>query len=213
MFITFEGVDFCGKTTQIKLIYNWLTQKEDQCCYITKEPGDYDNVPNSIRNQLRSILLDKHPLDEDIAFDLFMVDRALNVRTIKTKLQEKTIVLCDRFIDSTIVYQCMYNDISYDRLNVYCALLDINIVPDMTFLIDIDMETLQDRMNARDLPTDRYESQGMAFFVGIRNKYLQLQQSEPERIILIDGKQSIELVFNQIKEYISNLLGITNKRV
>ena len=135
---------------------------------------------------------------------LFLADRAQHVDTfIKPSIQDGKVVLCDRYIDSTVAYQ------GYGREQDIQLLKDLNNIavnslkPDLTLLFDVSTETAQQRVGSE---KDRLESSGLDFHRRVRNGYLELQKEEPNRIKLINANNSIENVYEQTKNTIINLL-------
>ena len=199
LFITFEGADGCGKTTQLNNVRNFLEEKGCNIV-VTREPGALD-----IGRKIRNILLHHKGIVADrCEMFLFLADRAQHVETfIKPAVEQGKIVLCDRHIDSTIAYQ------GYGRGQDIKLLEDLNktavngIKPDLTLLYDVDTETALKRIGRE---KDRMESAGIEFHKKVRNGYLELQKKNPERIKLINANNSIETVFEDTKGIIIKLL-------
>jgi dTMP kinase len=188
MFITFEGPDGSGKSTQAKRLAEWLTA-QGKSVVLTCEPGG-----SALGKQLRTILLnDKKvtlaPLTELL---LFCADRAQHVaEIIKPALAQNKIVICDRYIDSTTAYQAGgrgFNREMIDILNTYSTQ---EIMPDKTFLIDVPTDIGLAR--ATKVSADKFESEAVIFHQKVRTMYLKIAQ-ESSRFIIIDGTQTIEQV-------------------
>ena len=198
LFITFEGADGCGKTTQMSMLYSYLKSKGYDVV-ITREPG-----AKGLGEKVREILLnyDGDVSDRCESF-LFLADRAQNIDTIVIPAINKgKIVLCDRHIDSTVAYQGYGRGLNIDRINMLNNLATNGKKPDLTFVFDIDVDTSMKRVGKE---KDRMESAGIEFHNRVRNGYLQLAKLEPERIKVIDASKSVDEIHNKVVEIISNL--------
>ena len=199
LFITFEGADGSGKTTQLNNVKSFLEQKGFDVV-ITREPGALD-----IGQKIRNILLHHDGIVADrCEMFLFLADRAQHVETfIKPAIDEGKIILCDRHTDSTIAYQ------GYGRGQEINLLKDLNKIainglnPDLTLLFDVSTEVAQERVGSE---KDRMESAGIEFHKKVRNGYLELQKQEPERIKIVNANNSIEEVFEETKAIVSKLI-------
>ncbi len=199
LFITFEGADGSGKTTQLNLIKTFLEEKGYDVV-VTREPGALE-----LGRKIREILLHyEGKVADKCEMFLFLADRAQHVETfIKPEIKEGKIVLCDRHTDSTVAYQ------GYGRGQDIKLLKDLNKIavnglePDLTLLYDVSTETAQNRVGNE---KDRMESAGIEFHKKVRNGYLELQKENPERIKLINANNSIEKVFDDSKNIIIKLI-------
>lgn len=193
MFITFEGIDGSGKTTQVKLLKAYFDSRKKEYISI-REPGS-----TNISEQIRSILLNPQNVDlspESEAL-LFASARAQIVNEIIIPaINEHKIVICDRFIDSTIAYQGYGRKMNLSKLENINSFATQQLLPDYTFFIDISIEESQKRLTSSDL--DRMESIGHSFFKNVRNGYLKLAESNPNRIYFLNGSNSIEQIHTQI---------------
>lgn len=196
LFITFEGADGCGKTTQINLLADYLTSK-GYSVIVTREPG-----AKGLGEKLREILLnyDGEVSDKCESF-LFLADRAQHVDVmIKPAIENGQIVLCDRYTDSTAAYQGYGRMQDLSRINMLNDIATNSLKPDLTFVFDIDVETSQKRVGAE---KDRMESAGIEFHNRVRNGYLELARKEPGRIKIIDASKTIEDIHQQVVSYIN----------
>ena len=195
LFITFEGADGCGKTTQLNLLKEYLINKNFDVL-VTREPG-----AKGLGEKLRDILLnyDGEVSNRCESF-LFLADRAQHIDTIvKPAIEKGQIVLCDRHTDSTVAYQGYGRGIDIDQINKLNNIATDGLKPDLTFVFDIDIETSMSRVGAE---KDRMESAGNEFFNRVRNGYLKIAKNEPQRVKVIDATKSIDKVFESVlKEF------------
>ncbi len=203
MFITFEGIDASGKSTQIKLFENYLIQHNFKVI-VVREPGG-----TKLSEEIRNILLSKENFNmvKECEIFLFSASRAQLVReVIIPKLQEGYIVLSDRFHDSTTAYQGTGRDISLDDVFVIHRIAIDNCIPDLTYFLDIPFEESIRRKKQNNISPDRIESMGKEFFERVREGYLQIQKREPERFKVINGVDEPEEIHKKIVEIFNNKL-------
>ncbi len=203
-FITFEGVEGCGKTTQIKLLSELLTTRGISTV-LTREPG---GCP--IADKIRAILLDAEnrsmsPLAELM---LYAAARAQHVtEVIYPALESGKIVLCDRFCDATVAYQSFGRGIDrsvIDNLNTQACQ---GVSPDLTVLVDCDpsvgLERARRRIEATRGPREeRFELEALAFHHRVRDGYRQLAADQPDRFLVIDGSDSIKNIYATISKQV-----------
>ena len=203
-FITFEGVEGCGKTTQIKLLAELLAARGISTV-LTREPG---GCP--IADKIRAILLDAEnkalsPLAELM---LYAAARAQHVtEVISPALESGKIVLCDRFCDATVAYQSFGRGIDrsvIDSLNSHACQ---GVTPDLTVLVDCDpvtgLERARLRIEASSGPREeRFELEALAFHHRVRAGYLHLAAQEPHRFMIINGSETIEEIFAAISSQV-----------
>jgi len=199
-FITFEGADGCGKTTQIKLLDEYL-KKNGYKTLLTREPG-----AKGLGEKIREILLN---YDGEVSSTcesfLFLADRAQHADCIiKPAIENGIIVLCDRHTDSTIAYQGHGRGVNIGKLKELNDIAVSGLKPDLTIVFDIDAKTSMSRVGNE---KDRMESSGMEFFERVRNGYLEISKQEPERVKVIDSTQSIENIHTKVLELIKNVIG------
>lgn len=203
MFITFEGLDFCGKSTQVKLLQEYLTSRNLQVSLI-REPGGV-----KISEKIRNIILDRN--NEEMFFEtellLFSASRAQLVReVIIPKLEEGFIVISDRFHDSSIAYQGFGRELNVNFVSDLQKFAIGNAVPDLTFFLDIPVEEVNRRKsNVQNSELDRIEISKNSFYEKVRNGYKNISENE-ERFITIDGLMSVEKIHEKIKVIVKNLL-------
>jgi len=200
LFITFEGIDGCGKTTQIELLKDYLEQN-GHTVLLTREPG-----AKGLGEKLREILLN---YDGEVSSNcesfLFLADRAQHIDTIiRPSIEKGVIVLCDRHTDSTVAYQGYGRMLDLKQIHSLNNIATSGLKPNMTFVLDISIETSLERIGKG---RDRMENAGVEFFQRVRNGYIEISRQEPNRVKLLNGKDSIETLHNRIREYILTLLG------
>lgn len=196
LFITFEGIDGCGKTTQIKLLKDYF-EAQGQTVLLTREPG-----AKGLGEKLREILLNYDgEVSPNCESFLFLADRAQHIDTIiKPSVKKGIIVLCDRHTDSTVAYQGYGRGIDLDRIKMLNNLATQGMKPDLTFIFDIDTNTSMSRVGKE---KDRMETSGIDFFNKVREGYLNIAKTEPNRVKLIDGTKSIEEIHKKVLDYIN----------
>ncbi len=201
LFITFEGIDGCGKTTQLENVRKLLEENGIECV-TTREPGAL-----KLGSQIREILLHYDGVVADnCEMFLFLADRSQHVETfIKPMLEEGKVVLCDRHTDSTIAYQGYGRGGDVEKLTELNKIATNGLVPDLTFLFDVSVETGHERAG-KDL--DRLELAGKEFFERTRQGYLTLSKQHPERIKVINAEKSKESVYNDVKSLIMDIAGL-----
>ncbi|MFO8027329.1 MAG: dTMP kinase [Opitutales bacterium] len=197
LFITFEGGEGCGKSTQIERLAERL-RTEGRTVHQTREPGG-TKLGEAIRNLLQHDEAGQGMCPESELL-LFTAARAQLVREfILPALERNEIVLCDRFADSTSVYQGVARDIDPFEVAAINQFACGGIVPDLTVLIDLDPEAgLQRARDNRDAPLDRMEQEALAFHQQVRRGYLELAQIDSERFTVLDGSQDIETLEKEI---------------
>jgi len=199
-FITFEGVEGCGKTTQIKLLSELLKERGIRTV-LTREPG---GCP--IADKIRAILLDAEnkalaPLAELM---LYAAARAQHVtEVISPALEAGKIVLCDRFCDATVAYQSFGRGIDREVIDTLNRHACQGVSPDLTLLVDCDpatgLERARRRIEATSGPREeRFELEELAFHQRVRAGYRQLAADEPDRFMIIDGSAGIDEIFAAI---------------
>ncbi len=203
LFITFEGCEGCGKTTQAKLLIDKLHTLQVPVL-LTREPGG-----TNIGDQIRKILLHAANTDMTSMAELLLYEasRAQHVeQVILPNLQHGINVVCDRYGDASVAYQGVGRDLTAELVMSANQLATGGLQPDVTFLIDVDSEVGLSRARARNLKFDfaleegRFEEEDMSFHRKVREGYLTLARAEPDRFYLIDGNASVEEVSQQIEK-------------
>lgn len=201
-FVTIEGPDGSGKTTQIDLLTRYLVA-EDFDYLVTREPGG-----TRISNRIRQILLEKEYTEMTAETEtlLYAASRAQHVaEVILPALKKGKIVLCDRFIDASMAYQGAGRGIDIDCIKKINSIALMGIMPHLTILLDIPPNIgLQRKKNYKEI--DRIESEELDFHERVREGYLYLAEKEPKRIKVLDGCQDKNVIFSEIVSLVENLL-------
>ncbi len=200
MFISFEGIDFCGKSTQIELLRNYLTAHNKKV-QIVREPGGTE-----LSEEIRKILLDKkhNKMVMETEIFLFSASRAQIVREkIRPYLDKGFYVISDRFHDSTTAYQGYGRGIPLEIVKHIHQLAIGSTIPDLTFLLDIPVEEAEKRKaENKHIELDRIETSEHNFYRRVRNGYLELARTE-SRFRVINGMQNIDDVQKEILQQMS----------
>ncbi len=202
-FITIEGIEGAGKSTQLTFIENYLAGR-NQPLVVTREPGG-----TKLGEQIRELLLT--PRSEGMAVDtellLMFAARAEHIeQVIKPALKRNEWVLSDRFTDATFAYQGGGRGISQQRIMEIANWTLKGLQPDLTLLFDLPVEVGQQRVLSRNQGVDRFEQEKIDFFQRIKDCYLERAQQEPHRIKVIDANKSIKEIQNQLTILLDRLL-------
>jgi len=192
-FITLEGGEGAGKSTQARLLADAL-RAEGRQVLLTREPG---GAPGAER--LRELLLSGE-IDWSLPAEILLhfAARAEHVeKTIRPALAAGIWVVCDRFYDSTMVYQGYA--LGGDRAAIATLARQINLRPDLTLILDVDVPTAVKRMQARGTAADRYERLGEAFFTRVRDGFLAVAAADPDRCLLLDASGDVQAVAARIR--------------
>lgn len=195
MFITFEGPDGSGKTTQSKLLVDALIAQGKSVLW-TREPGG-----SAVGKKIRTMLLDDTSVQLDPLTELFLfaADRAEHVRTvIRPALSAGKIVICDRYIDSTTAYQAGGRGFDLDVVLTLNKLSTEGLIPDKTFIIDVPSEIGLGRVQKQRGSADKFESEALSFHQKVRAMYLKIAALEQKRCVILDGTKAIASIFQQI---------------
>jgi dTMP kinase len=196
-FITFEGSEGCGKSTQVQR----LTRRLDQLripCLVTREPGGTP-IGETIR-ELLQFAPHNSTMTPETELLLFEASRSQLVReTIKPAIQRGVCVIADRFFDSTTVYQGAARKLDREMVERLNAFVIDDCVPDITFVLDVDAATAKSRMQ-QPRKADRMEQQPAEFYERVREAYRELAKREPSRVVLIDGLRPADEIENEIWE-------------
>jgi len=199
LFITLEGADGSGKTTQMDRIVQFFEQNKIDYI-ITREPGGMD-----LGQKIRDILLNYDgEVDSTCEMFLYLADRAQHMQTkIKKALAEGKVVLCDRHTDSTVAYQGYARGLDVEEINLLNNIATRGKKPDLTLLFDVDTSIAMERVGNR-AEKDRMESEGAKFHQKVRHGYLEIVKNEPERIKVINANLDIESVWSEVESILKN---------
>ena len=203
LFVTFEGGDGVGKTTQISLLTSSL-QESGVPVTVTREPGG-----TALGNEIRELVLHSR---EDIAPRaealLYAADRAHNVATVvRPALERGDVVLQDRYFDSSVAYQGAGRALEADDIKRISMWAAGELVPDLTVLLDLDEESAAARLAAQNKPFDRFESERSEFHARVRHAFLGLAHAEPDRFLVVDATLPPETIAQTVARRVSDLLG------
>ena len=201
LFITFEGGDGAGKTTLIEEIARHLISG-GYSVVKTREPGS-----TQLGEKIRPLLLDHAgPVSPYAELCLYLASRAQHIfQIIGPALMEGKIVLCDRFNDSSVVYQGVGRGLGKSQVSEFCSFISEGLEPHLTLYLDIDPKIGLSRLK-KERSQDRIESEGLSFHMKIREAYLSLSREHPHRFRLIDASLSVPQVYEAAMKWIHQLL-------
>ncbi len=203
VFITFEGGDGAGKSTQLQLLATWLDE-QNKTYVLTREPGGTD-----VGLELRDIILHRKgflaPRAEAL---LYAADRAHHVHTVvRPALERGDVVVQDRFFDSSVAYQGAGRVLSEDEVRDLSLWAVEDLRPNLTIVLDVPAEVARARRDSTRDVYDRLEAEADDFHERVRQAYRRLAGAEPERIVIIDGELPAEEIHQQIVSRVQSLLG------
>ena len=188
MFITFEGIDGCGKTTQAAMLAEWFEKKGKEVC-LTKEPYEFDVARLAKERKVgKSALM------------LFVADRAMHLDdVIRPALARDEVVICDRYIDSTHVYQDTYQWEPY--VKDLCEFASYYMTPDITFLIDIDPNEAMRRTKERG-SQDAFDKESIEAHAKRQSDFLRIAEKDKERVKVVYGGVDEQAIHKKIRGYL-----------
>ncbi len=201
-FITFEGSEGSGKSTQAELLYCYLKSKKLRVLHL-REPGG-----TKVSESIRKILLDVHNKNMTHICEtlLYMAARAQLVEEIiLPALKKSHVVICDRFLDSTVTYQGYGNGVDLKMIKSLGTLVTQLLVPDMTFLLDLPTE---EGLRRRGKIRDRIERRSLTYHNRVREGYLRLARANPQRVKVVQGQMSKDAIQKTIRRFVDRLLDI-----
>lgn len=197
IFFTFEGPEGAGKSTQARLLAAWLRAKGREVV-LTREPGG-----TRLGQAIRGLLLHQDHMCAEAEYLLYSADRAEHMqRVIQPALGLGQIVLCDRWLDSSLAYQGYGRGLDLGWLRAVAQGATQGIRPHKTFLFDLPPEVGLERFEGR----DRLEREPLEFHRRVRQGYLELAQAEPERFVVLDATQPLEALQAQLRAHLESLL-------
>lgn len=207
LFITFEGIEGSGKSTQSRLLSE-LFNKNNQPSIVTREPGGTIGA-----EKIRELLLDKDLSWSNLSeMFLHMSARAEHLyRVIKPNIIDGNHVVCDRFIDSTIAYQGHAQGIEINKIIQLHQLAFENYYPDLTIVLDLAIEDSFKRMNKRNKIVDRYEAMDIDFHQKIKSGFTSIARLFPNRCVVLDASHSITNLQKQITDLINDRFNLNLK--
>ena len=203
MFISFEGIEGSGKSTQIELIEELIRAKGYQVKKL-REPGTTE-----LGEKIRNIFLEKttetvDPITE--AFLLYASRKHLDQNFLRQNLNEGAIVIADRYADATLAYQSYGKGLDHNFVKLIHDSSQL-LSPDLTFYMDISAELSRERISDREM--DRMESESIDFFKKVREGYLQIAHDNPGRVVVLDANKTVDQLHESIKKIISNKLNVS----
>ena len=203
MFISFEGIEGSGKSTQIELIEELIRAKGYQVKKL-REPGTTE-----LGEKIRNIFLEKttetvDPITE--AFLLYASRKHLDQNFLRQNLSDGAIVIADRYADATLAYQSYGKGLDHNFVKLIHDSSQL-LSPDLTFYMDISAELSRERISDREM--DRMESESIDFFKKVREGYLQIAHDNPKRVVVLDANKTIDELHESIKKTISNKLNVS----
>ena len=203
LFVTFEGGDGSGKTTQVSLLADWL-KAAGHDVVVTREPGGTE-----VGVQLRDIILHRKgflaPRAEAL---LYAADRAHHIYTVvRPALGRGAIVLQDRYLDSSVAYQGAGRVLAEDEVRSLSLWATENLLPDLTIVLDAPAALLRQRIQSDTRVYDRLEAEGDDFHERVRDAYRRFAEAEPARLHIVDATQSVEDLHDEVVGLVSARLG------
>ncbi len=213
LFITLEGPDGAGKTTQVRRLTDWLVEQRIPFI-VTREPGG-----TAISDAVRSVLLD--PTNKEMGSQteilLYAASRAQHIHEkILPALERGWVVLCDRFVDASVAYQGYGLEMPIESIESINAFATGGLIPDRTYLIDLPSDIGRERLEARSgrlesQDLDRIEQKQLSYHERVRDGFRRIYKENPKRILLVDGTQTEDQVYNVIKEDLTRVLRQANQ--
>jgi len=204
-FISFEGIDFSGKTTQVVLLKEKL-EAYGENVLVMREPGG-----TTISERVRDILLDKDHLEMTNICEILLYSAArhqLVYEKISKELQSGNFVIADRYVDSTTAYQGYGRKIPMNFVKHVNRIATNGLMPNITFYLDLDLLELRNRIKKYKGSVDRLETEGNEFYQRIRKGYLKIAEHNKDRVVIINAKKEINKIHTEIWEFVRKILNL-----
>lgn len=210
--ITFEGGEGSGKTTQIQSLVKWLESEFSNTeLVVTREPGGTEGA-ELIRDLLVRGASDRwQPITEALLMSASRHEHIKNV--IEPALAQHKIVISDRFFDSTTIYQGIVGGVDAQAVATLTKLACGNVIPDLTFLMDMDAETGLARAGNRDDDETRFEEKGLSFHQKVRDAFLQLAHKNEDRFVIVDASKTTSEIADIIRNKVATLVAMKDARL
>jgi dTMP kinase len=198
MFVSFEGVDWSGKSTQAALLAGWLAE-EGRTVLLTREPGG-----TPVAEAVRDVVLHGHDMTPWAEAALYAAARAEHVEhAIRPALERGEDVVCDRYIDSSVAYQGIGRGLGEDRVRELNLMVTSGLLPERTFLVLLDPEEARRRGAGQ---PDRIEREGEDFWSRVHEGFRSLAAAFPARIVTLDGSRAPDEIAEEVREHLRPLL-------
>ncbi|MFY9262576.1 MAG: dTMP kinase [Arcanobacterium sp.] len=199
LFISFEGSDGSGKSTQARLLAQWLGE-QGYDVVLTREPGGTE-----LGQEIRQLLLHGSDMDSRAEALLFAADRAHHVASkIRPALERGAIVITDRYLDSSVAYQGAARDLPRDEVRDLSLWAVQNLLPELTIVVDASVAVAKRRVGDQ---LDRMEAEGDSFQDRVRTQFLELADQDPGRFVVVDGERAIDAVAAEVQQIVGPYLG------
>ena len=204
LFITFEGGDGSGKSTQASLLGEWLAA-EGRTVVRTREPGGTE-----VGLEIRELVLHhRGHIDPRAEALLYAADRAHHIATlVRPALERGEVVIQDRYFDSSIAYQGAGRVLDSTEVRDVSLWATDSLIPDVTVLLDLDEDVARERLNAADKPFDRLENEKAEFHARVRQGFLALAEAEPERFLVLDATLPVDELSQRIRDRVESALDV-----
>jgi dTMP kinase len=203
LFITFEGIDFSGKTTQARKLASYLKRKSYDVLLIREPGGD------RISEKIRKVLLSEKNAGMSELTELFLYEASraqLTRKVILPALKQKKVVVCDRYHDSTLAYQGYGRGLDQKTINYLNRIASFGLSPDLTILIDVPPEVSLKRRDKKKRKEDRLEKEKIGFHKKIREGYLRIARQNKNRVKVIDGRNDVFTTWQRVKKVVDSCL-------
>ncbi|KPL00504.1 MAG: hypothetical protein AMJ91_04465 [candidate division Zixibacteria bacterium SM23_73_3] len=207
-FITFEGIDFCGKTTQARRLGSYLRRNGYEVL-VVREPGG-----DRIAERIRRILLSRKNSEMTALTELLLYEAArsqLTQRVILPALKEGKVVICDRYSDSSLAYQGYGRGLSKKMIKSLNNISTFGLSPDLTILLDVSVKTFFKRRKKEKIERDRLEKERLEFHQRIREGYLTIARQNRKRIKVVDGTENIYKTWQKVRRVVDSFLSKSGK--